>query len=112
MTAVSLQDSRLTLVTVGVESPGQAGSCTIKFWDTAAVLERASGAVVQPSCTVKLFAQKLAEAEVTSAAVVVDKFPTVRTAIGLASGQVVAMLGSCQGTAQSPGSVPLPLSAS
>ena len=94
-----LQESRTVLLTIGLEAPGQLSSCTLKFWDTATILQHASTSAVQFSCTVRLFAQKLAEADVTSAAFAMEKYPNVRIAVGLASGQIVTMLGSCQGEA-------------
>eukprot|EP00884_Botryococcus_braunii_P005454 jgi/Botrbrau1/1490/Bobra.178_3s0045.1 len=78
------------LVSQGREEASPS-STSIKFWD----LEASSRASPAPPCvrTIKPFASKAAEAEVTTLAVCQEGWPKVSLALGLANGQVLVLRG-------------------
>ena len=84
------------LLTVGLETPRQLSSAALKAWDVGSS-PAASAAAPQCTCTIKVFVQKLAEAEVVSLAAHAEKLPVLRAALSLSSGQILSLHGSCQG---------------
>ena len=90
------EGAQTVLLTVGLETPRHAGSAALKAWEVGG--HAAAGAPAPAStCTVRVFAQKLAEAEIVSLAAQPEKLPLVRVALCLSTGQILTLSGSCQG---------------
>ena len=101
-TAVSpvQEEQQCTLLTVGAETAAQPASAALKAWDVSSHAAAGSAAAPQCTSTIKIFAQKLAEAEIISFAAQAEKLPLIRVALTLASGQILTLTGSCQGEQQ------------